>query len=352
MSKRLNVLVLLLFCSAWVQAQDPIYALSFEQKSWLNPSLIGRDGEGKVRLSSVHRNLFMPLQGAVHATAVAADYSFCNSIFAVGIQAGSEVQGSGFLQASHAAGILGIRQNLQRNWVVNAGLSLGLVQQNLNWDEYVFSDQINPILGAIYPSSNDALRLSSRLAADVGFGADMTRFWFGKNGSRHAFNLGGAWLHLTNATNVGILNNYNLPRRLTFHGSWLRRPNPSSVANTWHLMWRLDRQAQFNTALSRVQYYINDELNLGVGYRGSYSTAAMMHASVFSLGIHATEQISFQVVYETSWGQGKLVGAGNTFEIGLIFRSAQSHCGSGARGTRGSRLVCPVYNKTKTAPTF
>jgi len=352
MGKRGLYVFVFLVLGLWVRAQDPIYSLSFEQKSWLNPSLIGRDGEGKVRVSSVHRNLFLPLQGVVHATAAAVDYSFCNSIFALGLNVGSEVQGSGFLQATHASGILGIRRNLQRDWVLNGGLQLGMVQQSINWDSYVFSDQLNPIFGAIYPSSNENLRLSSRMAADVGFGMDITRFRYGKNGSKNGANVGFAWMHLTNASNVGILNNYVLPRRLTVHGSFIRRPNPSNAARSVQLMWRVDRQAQFTNILARFQYYLRDELNMGLGYRGSMAFSGTLHSPVFSLGFSVSEQLNIQVLYESSWGNGRLVGAGNTFEIGIVLRSATSHCLHGVHGSRGSRSVCPVFHKTKTAPGF
>lgn len=352
MNRHIIVHILFLLLSLPLLAQDPIYSSSFEQKSWLNPSLIGRDGEGKVRVSSVHRNLFLPLQGMVHSTAAAVDYSFCNSKFAVGLNVGSEVQGNSFLQATHASGILGIRQNLQRDLVLNGGLLLGMVQQSLDWDSYVFSDQLNPIFGAIYPSSNEQLRLSSRMAADVGMGMDITRFRYGRNGSRNALNMGFAWMHLTNASNVGVLNNYILPRRLTLHASFIRRKNPSSVAQSQQFMIRADRQAQFTQVLFRWQYYLRDEINMGLGYRGSISSVGTLHSPIFSLGFAISEQLNMQVIYESSWGNGRIVGAGNTFEIGIILRSAASHCLNGTHASRSSRAVCPVFTKTKSAPSF
>ncbi|MCF8253616.1 MAG: PorP/SprF family type IX secretion system membrane protein [Bacteroidia bacterium] len=353
MKSRLILLFFLIFCARFLQAQDPVYSLSFEHKSLMNPSLIGRDGEGKVRVGSVYRNLYKPLYGNLQASAVTADYSFCNSIIAIGLIAGNETQGGGFLKTNNMAGILGLRKNIKRDWALNAGFQFGLIKQNLDWGNLVFSDQLNPIFGPIYQSSNDNLRLSSKLSADLGFGLDLTHFNYGKNGSKNGMNFGFAMMHATNNTNLGVLTNYVLPRRYTFHGNWIHRKNPNNSANSFQIMARYDQQYQFKQCLLRMNYFFLDEFSLGLGYRGSYSFAGNINSPLFVANFALNQQLNFQVLYEYSLGGSGLLNAGNTFEIGLIFRSASSYCISDGKVTKSrGRNVCPVFNKTKSAPTF
>lgn len=347
--------LLFLLMPHYLLAQDPIYTLSYENKSFLNPSLIGRDGEGKLRTALVHRNLFRPLFGPVHNTSTSFDYSFCNSIFALGMNVSNETQGNNFYMTNLVAGILGIRRNLNNHWSLNAGLSFGMIQQNVDWNEFVFSDQLHPIFGAIYPSSNDQMKISSKLSPDIGFGFDMTNFNFGKNGSRNAVNFGFSFQHITNNSNIGIFNDYILPRRYTGHFSWIHRKNPNTIAQSFQISGRYDRQLFSNHLLFRGDYAFKDELSLGLGIRSNLAGNKGLIAPLFHCALSLNEQINFHLTYEASLGSSSFSNAGNTFEIGVIFRSKDNYCimnGGVMKGNGRGRMICPVFNKTKAAPSF
>ncbi len=325
----------------------------------MNPSLIGRDGSGKLRFSSIHRNLYRPIRGPLHSTGLAIDYSFCNSIFDVGINASNETQGDGFLRTNSLAGLIGLRIKTANNWVMNGGIQFGIIQQNLDWGEYLFSDELNPIWGAIYPSSNDNARIVAKISPDIGAGVDFTNFNYGKHGSRNAVNTGFAIMHATNNTNIGLLNDFTLPMKYTLHWSWIHRRNPNNIANSFQVMARLDKQSQFSNLLLRFNYSLIEEISLGLGVRGAYSIVGNINSPTFSCNIYPSDNISVHLNFETSIGGANVIGAGNTFEIGLILRPSNSFCFSngnvnptGKGSVKRARTTCPVFYKTKVTPNF
>ncbi|GAB1448457.1 hypothetical protein MASR2M44_14690 [Bacteroidota bacterium] len=350
----LNAILFVLMCIS-VLAQDVLYTNSYAHKAYLNPALIGRDGSGIIRSSLMHRNLFQPLHGPSYHSSFAADYSLCNSVFALGMLAGNETQGNNFFQTNHAALQLGIRRILNREWTANAGFQFGVVQQTIDWNEFVFSDQIHPIFGSIYPSAMDGTRISSSLSPDISAGFDLTRFAYGKNGSKSAFNLGFAVHHITNNSDIGILSNYILPRRYTAHFSFIKRKNPATIAQSWEFSGRYDRQLASNHGMMRVNYFFMDELGMGIGLRSSFHPQAQLVSPTFAIQYNHSEQLNFYLSYEASLGNSSFTNAGNTFEIGLIFRSKEAHCPGGSflngKGS-GGRMICPVFNKSKVAPGF
>jgi hypothetical protein len=353
--KKFLLHIILFFLPVILLAQDPIYTLSYEHKTFLNPSLIGRDGAGKLRTALVHRNLFRPLYGPIHNTSAAFDYSFCNSIFALGFNASNETQGNNFYMTNLVSGILGVRRNLSNHWTANAGLSFGLIQQNVDMNEFVFSDQLHPIFGAIYQSSNDQMTINSKLSPDIGFGFDFTNYNQGKSGSRNALNIGFAFQHITNNTSIGLFNDYVLPRRYTGHFCWIHRKNPNTIAQSFQVSGRYDRQLFSNHVLVRGDYAFKDELSLGLGMRSSVSGNTNLIAPLFHCALSLNEQINFHISYEASIGGSKFSNAGNTFEIGIIMRTKDTYClmnGGIMKGNGRGRMICPVFNKTKAAPSF
>jgi type IX secretion system PorP/SprF family membrane protein len=359
MKRLINLLIYFCLFVPNTFGQDPIYSLSFENKSTINPSLIGRDGPGKFRSSIFHRNLFRPIRGPLHASDFSIDYSFCNSIFALGLNASNETQGDGFFRTNNLNVILGATSVLGKSWIANGGMQFGIIQQKVDWNEYLFSDELSPIYGAIYRSSNDMTTLVSKISPDVSFGFDLTNFNYGRNGSRNATNFGFALMHLTNNTNTGILNNYVLPRRFTAHLNWIHRKNPKNISKSFQIMGRYDRQLQFNNVLLRCNYSIIEEFTFGIGIRGSYSVIGNINSPIFSANFNPSSNLSINFCVETSFGGANLIGAGNSVEIGIIFRSTNPFCfsngkfnGLGGGSKNKSRAICPVFNKTKTAPTF
>lgn len=359
-----------------IYAQDPIYSMGFEQKSTMNPSLIGRDGEGEIRTSIIHRNLyrnFYPeIRGPLHSSNLNVDYSLCNSMFALGLNANNETQGDGFLMTNNFSfsssirilypknkrNILNTIFNMNGTGQLNLGASFGLLQQKIDWDEFIFSDQLNPIYGNVNTSTNSNMNFVSKISTDVNIGGDYTNIYDGRNESKNAINIGLAFHHINNV-NVGILNDFALPTRYTFHYSWIRKRNKENLANSFQLMTRFDKQNDFSNLLLRFNYSFLDELSVGIGYRGAYTIIGNINSPLFLLNIYPSSGLNINFCYEPTIGGANAIFSGNTFEIGIIYRSSNIYCISngklnvkGGKSSMGKRIPCSLFEKSKSLPPF
>lgn len=352
-------LSLILFSISNVKSQDPIYSMGMEHQSSINPSLIGRDGEGNYRFSSIHRNLYRPLRGPLFSTDINFDYSFFNTDVNIGLNANQEMQGDGFLETTKFSGLLGLVKVLKRNsekgrfltkyingdLLANVGFKFGLQQQKINWDEFVFSDQLNPIYGNIYNSSNDYLKLNSKVTPDIGFGFDLTNFNTGKS-SKNALNLGFAVMHIGNNTQIGLINDFILPKHYTYHFSWINRPDKSkSWAKQFQLMARYDKQGQYENWILRGNYHYFTKMAFGAGYRISNYNIGNLNSVFINFNFYPTNTFSFYFSYEFIISGRTMLNSGNTIDLGLILRSGNKKAG-------GKRKPCPVFISKAAIPMF
>jgi hypothetical protein len=105
----------------------------------------------------------------------------------------------------------------------------------------------------------------------------------------------------------------------------------------------------------RGDYAFKDELSLGLGMRSSIAGNTNLIAPLFHCALSLNEQVNFHISYEASLGGSKFSNAGNTFEIGIIMRTKDTYClmnGGITKGNGRGRMICPVFNKTKAAPSF
>ena len=59
--------------------------MSYENRLLLNPAFCGGNGEGVIRTSLFHHNVFRPIRGPFNNSSVSMDYLFCDPQIAIGM---------------------------------------------------------------------------------------------------------------------------------------------------------------------------------------------------------------------------------------------------------------------------
>lgn len=355
---RIYLYILSLFLVFFIQkikAQDPVYSQFYYNRLELNPAFAGNDGGGKFRINSFHRNLYRPIKGPFNSTNFSLDYGLCTANIGVGLIASNENQGDGYLQTNKIEGVLGgfLPINTKSYW--NWGFKYGYIFQNLDWSKYTFSDQYDPIFGNVRPSVNSTVISDFSSAANWSAGLNLTGWNWKKT---FAYNFGVVGNNLFGPT-LGYLSPYQLPARFTAYGGFTFHKNPTINASSSRIFFRFDKQYNYFTNVILGEYYFNNALNIGAGCRLSIYNAALFNNTtsiIVSAGLQPSSTFKLICSFESNIGGINVIGAGNTFELGLVWVPEQEVCAlnglfntfkSKRKGGRGSvkRITCPVFGK-------
>jgi len=335
------ILNLFLLLAGLCSAQDATFDMSYANRLLLNPAFCGGNGEGVVRTSLFHHNVFNAMNGTYNNSSASIDYLFCEPKIAVGLIAQNENQGAGLLTINSISPVIGIPIEINPNLLLSFGLQADFMNQSVDWSKMVFSDQISPTLGVVQSSSNANATLLNRSAYGVSSGINLT----GKNripifvkkhiyegNNMYKWNIGIALNHIYSSP-VGLLDNTAIiPMRLTVHGGLVLERYDKMLDGTYEFSVRYDRQPALslqgvNSALLvNANYYFNSYFSLGMGARPNLTNDSWKSINTFiiSTGIipPKSDFLKVNLSYGVSMGQ---IGFANTFEIGLILFSPK-HC--------------------------
>jgi type IX secretion system PorP/SprF family membrane protein len=314
------ILVKTAFC------QDPTNTNFQYGRLEYNPSYGGGDGPGKIGIRSSNRVSFYPVRGPFNFSTFSLDYSPCKSNHAtigLGFLATNETQGDGFLRINKVAFNLGIGIPLTKKSALSFGLRPGLVIQNVDWNEYTFSDQLDPIRGISQPSSNQNanLDLSSVTNWDLGL-----RYNNYKN--KKAFWMLGLGVFNATQPEIGILNRYKLPRRYSFQLALIHK---SSIFNdlSYHYYGRVEIQNNFVYSAINFEAYFGSKISGGGGLKtpifNSFGTKNNLYPSIM-FGFQVNPVFKIYASAETNIMGVNITGKTNSFEVGFAIINAKKIC--------------------------
>jgi type IX secretion system PorP/SprF family membrane protein len=136
-----------------LRAQDVDFSQFFNNPTYFNPAYVGLTQGLKVRMN--YRRQWTGLTGDYHAYDFSADIADRNIPGAggIGIIATSDLQGLGMLKTSMVGIIPAVRIPINAYSVFQLGALISIISRQINWNNLVFSDQLDPRLGNIGPSS-------------------------------------------------------------------------------------------------------------------------------------------------------------------------------------------------------
>lgn len=322
MRKLIHLCTLLYACA--LEAQDPTLIQFQNQKLELNPAYGGHSGSGMLHISTATRTSFYPVRGPFNYMSTAIDFGPCKpENLGIGILVNKERQGDGYYDKTRIGLNLGYAVALNKYNSLALGLRPGIVQQTIDWNEFTFSDQLDPLEGIRQPSFNHQapIDLSNTVNWDVGI-----KFNRYKPG-RPKYMLGLSGFNLIEPK-IGLLTTYTLKRRFSFHGSVsYYNKNPKRFYRT---SFRADYQNTNYLFAFNQEFILDNRFGLNLGASSPVNSKFTRDVSLFFLSVGASYQpfpsLLIYASYENN-GRGKLVrGKTSSFEIGIVLKTVNSRC--------------------------
>jgi type IX secretion system PorP/SprF family membrane protein len=191
------------------KAQDVEFSQFYANRLYLNPALAGSEIIPVVSVS--YRNQW-PQNNKPFITYSSSYDQFVDVVGGgLGVMVLQDNQGDGAIKTLMISGIYSYLLNINREWSVNAGLKASYIQRKLDWESLIFSDMIDPLYGAIYPSREVQPNNLSKSYIDFSLGM-LVNF---KN-----LYIGAAIDHLSEPDEAFDNENNEslLPRKYTIHG--------------------------------------------------------------------------------------------------------------------------------------
>jgi Type IX secretion system membrane protein PorP/SprF len=346
--KKYLAFIILFSCFILANAQDPIFDMSYQNRLLMNPAFCGNDGGGKYRINCFNHNYFIDNRGTFRFTSASIDYGLCRTPLSFGLIFQNETQGDGFLTTNTGSFIFGVGPiHLSRDIIFTGALQGNYLDYKVDWSQFVYSDQLDPILGIVQQSSNNFNILNQKTFGTTS-GFNFTGIvHYRRSNKKLVWNFGCALNHYIKSPSFALLNNTDsLPIRLTLHGGLF--------FGSTEITGRLDIQSIYHTEIINIEYYLVKEFSFGLGfrtsagvpdsYKNSYRPMLEMRIIPPDKGI----KILLCYGYDISKNSN---GLGSAIEMGIVFIPIGKYCNPLEVLKFKKELKCPPpFEKDKIQP--
>lgn len=203
-------------------AQDPNYSQFYSNPIYYNPSFAGISTG--IRVCANYRNLWPKIQGDFNTFNFSVDVEESNVSGGLGIIAHRSSEGDGTITSTTIGAAYSYRLIVNpRNLFFQLGLMGAYAEKSLNQDNLVFSDQLDPINGNVYPTKYQNSGKLNVSYPDFSAGV-LTRFNSGKvlrGKPGMTTTIGLAFHHISQPNQSFIGMDSKLPIRTVFHANSL-----------------------------------------------------------------------------------------------------------------------------------
>lgn len=216
MFKVLNMRIFLVFMLTLailtVKAQDVNFSQYFNNPTYFNPAYVGLSTGLKVRLNV--RKQWTGLAGEYNAFSFSADIADRNIPGAggIGFIATSNAEGIGMIKTTTVGFIPAVRIQVNRFSIIQFGALISVMSRRIDWNNMVFSDQLDPRLGNIGLSSFTNPGNSPIVFPDFSIGSI-----YQLKGNHMVATFGVAVHHITQPNQSFLQNVSPLPRKWVAH---------------------------------------------------------------------------------------------------------------------------------------
>lgn len=334
---RLYLMLLLSLSFVFTKGQDAAFTQVFNNRSLLNPSFAGI--EQGLRFGLSHRNHWRALaKRNFYNTAFHTEFQSCRfPTMGLGLIATSDVEGEGRLNVNTLGLIYSYKIYFGRVASLSMALQGDYFQGAVDWSRFVFSDQLDPVLGNVRPSSNLLAGVENISYFDFSSGLVFRHNM--KLPSKEIFwHLGAAFHHLPFGFNQAFLGESSLPLRFTLHGGWLIPMFKTGHRLNYHVMpyfrWSAQdfSQGKFRSTDLGIQI-MNRYLIGSFVYRMNPLNGYVANTDVISFGVGVSSDFkpgtSYRIMYSYDFNyKGVSNGRTGTHEISLLI-GLKNICKSG-----------------------
>jgi len=195
------------------KSQDLDFSQYYNNPTYYNPAYVGLTMGLKSRLN--YRRQWTGLSGDYHSYSFSADIAERSLPGAggIGIIANQSLAGKGVLKTNTIGIMPSVRIPISKNAIFQLGALASVVTQQLNWDNLVFSDQLDPRWGNIYPTNFPGAARDKVSFPDFSFGGI---FQFKPSDDLEG-TIGAAVHHLTTPNQSFFEVNAKLPRKYVYN---------------------------------------------------------------------------------------------------------------------------------------
>lgn len=309
-------------------AQDPLFSQFYTNRLYLNPAFAGADNGARIGIN--YREQWPSIPGRFPTMALGTDFGIAQVGAGAGIQLLRNVEGEGKLTTNQAqifaSKVLGLYDTPKEKLYLYLGLSAGVISKRINWEELVFSDQLDPVLGITQTGSTIEPTSPSRTFADFGTG---TILRYKKNHYFHTLGLSVAHLSTPDESIMG--SGQKLPRKYTVH---YQGDYPLKYSDRFHSVFIspgviYEHQNIFNT-LTFGAFLSHGPIFGGLWYRSRHVSFKQdkLDGMIISLGYKS--KLSNDWTYEVGYSydmtlSGLSSNTGGSHEISVIFEFSPFH---------------------------
>ncbi len=321
-----------IFLAHNAQAQDPLFSQFYNVPGYYNPAVVGLSPGLRARLAV--RDQWSKLPGELRNYNFSLDFAERNipGSGGIGLVVMNDNAGLGYMKTSMVGLSTAVRINLQENMVTQVGITTSFVQKSINWDNLVFSDQLDPIYGNIYETSFLAPNTGNIFYPDFTAGGV---FRFTETTSTFSSIMGtfGLAVHHLFRPNESFLSLTSpLPRKLVITGDFIFeidgnsggpyfKRNQNSNKFKFNPGFIYESQADFRTYALGVNV-LKSAIYTGVWFRNRTTDLVRSNDLILLLGINATisENTRMKINYSYDFVLSEIrPGTGASHEVTLTF---------------------------------
>jgi type IX secretion system PorP/SprF family membrane protein len=317
-----NILTTLgVFAAVFAQAQDPVFTQFYANRMYLNPAMTGL--EPGLTVAGTARTHWTLIPGQYNIAFASVDLQEPALRSGFGLSAWQFSQGEAGLTtqnvAMNYAYTIPLKQTQRSEHNIHVGFRGAIASRFIDWSKLTFSDQLDPVTGAVYASNAVPLdKPSSHFDADAGLVWRSETNFLGK-GTRTS--LGATVSHLTNQDESLLGRGVRRPMRFTVHGGMEIPVNWIDGAGRKQIAWSPNLKMDFQEGLSVMTlgvYGIYETLYFGVLYQDK----------TLAFDPRNTNNVSFAFGYKAKFNKTQSLLFGYSFDAnvsGLSTRTGGSH---------------------------
>jgi type IX secretion system PorP/SprF family membrane protein len=300
------LILLLIFTTSLVKAQDPEFTQFYVNSMYLNPAMVGSNSCPVA--TSIYRNQWPNLSGQYVTTAVSFEDYIPEISGGLGIMVTSDRAGYTVLSTTGASIAYSNYLNLSKKISIRSALQVSMFQEYLDGSKFRFPDQIDPIGGFILPTQ------------DWTYGGPVTYVSLGAGTVLFSdnFYIGYAVNHINTPNKSLIFGTSQLPMKHTIH---LGAVLPIQISQYDIFEWTPSLIYRKQLDFQQVNLGVNINTNplvAGIWYRGIVFADRYTDAFILSLGIKLS---SFNFMYSYDLTLSELTpSTGGAHEVSLVYK--------------------------------
>lgn len=345
-----------------LKAQDPLFSQFYNNPIYYNPGYIGLNAGIRTRFNYRDQWTGLPVDFKTYNFSVDMAERAIPGSGGLGLLVSSDKAGTGMIKSNTVGIGTAARIPLYENMVAQLGFMVSYAQKSVNWDELVFTDQLNARYGNIYESAFQAPAANRVSYPDFSVGGV---YRFAETGSSYSNIQGtlGVAVHHVFQPNESFLGlDSPLPRKLVLNGDLVleieqgRSSSYRSYKNSGNFKFnpafQYEKQAEFSTYSVGLNI-LKSSIYFGVWFRNQTFDLFKAKDAIFTVGVNApwSKNSRMKIMYSYDYIITDLrTAARASHEISLVFEfddfSLFSGSGAGYRpGSSNSRAremeCCP-----------